>query len=507
MKSKATKLLHILLGPLVGLLVYWIFPEVDARDFIPESYKGTLPSSVLESNIMAKTAAVAVWMAYWWVMEAVKIYFTALLPLILFPLFGIVPMSEVAPLFMKDVVFLFIGGFLLAFGLERWNLHKRIALKLILTAGGTPARILFGFMFASYFLSMWIMNTATVAMLLPAVIAVIDQLNKASNEESKLGTPFLLGLAFAASIGGMATLIGTAPNLIFMDFFNSHYPDVQEITFGNWFSFAMPLSFVLFLLAFSVLRLLYRKVFNSETVDMRFCEEEYVSLGKMGYEEKVISVLFVFTVLLWFTMKDVKLGGFILPGWSSLFPEPSYIKESTVAMFAAAVFYLFPAKNKPGGLILWEDIQKVPIGIIFLFGGGFALAKAFEGSGLSSWLAGYLEFVSELPPFATILVLCLFMTFLTELTSNTASTLLVLPILFSFAAGIDCHPLQIFIPVTISASCAFMLPVATPPNTIVFGSERLSIHEMMRAGIWLNVSCALIVSAAAFTIIGWAYGV
>lgn len=480
------KNIFLLLGPFLGLAVYFIFPET-----------GTI----------AKVAAIGTWMATWWITEAVKIYFTALLPLFLFPLFGVLPMTEVAPLFTKDIIFLFVGGFFIAFGMERWNLHKRIALRLILAVGATPSRILFGFMLASYLLSMWIMNTATVTMMLPAVLAVVQQIEEngnGGNGGSRLATPFLLGLAYASSIGGMATLIGTAPNLIFMDFFNERYAEPQ-INFANWFAMAAPLSVVLFAVCYMLLRYTYRKSFKEEEISLQYCESQYAALGKMGYEEKVVSVVFSITVLLWFFMKDINFGSVTMPGWSRLLPEASFVKESTVAMLMAGVLYLYPAKSEKGGIIRWEEIQRLPLGIIFLFGGGFALAKGFEVSGLSEWLAGRMQELGKLPPFVMVLLLCLFMTFLTELTSNTASTLLVLPIIFSFVAGLSAKPIQIFIPVVLSASCAFMLPVATPPNTIVFSSERLLTQDMARTGIWLNFVAATLIAVAAFSLVSWAY--
>lgn len=478
------KNIYLLLGPALAVLVYFIFPE---------------------SGPMAKVAAVGTWMASWWITEAVKIYFTALLPLFLFPMFGILPMTEVAPLFTKDIIFLFMGGFFIAFGMERWNLHKRIALKLILMVGASPSRILLGFMLASYLLSMWIMNTATVTMLLPAVIAVVHQLDEnRTNGNTKLGTPLLLGLAFASSIGGMATLIGTAPNLIFMDFFNERYTDIQ-INFANWFAMAAPITVALFIACYLILRYRYRKTFREEEISMAFCRDQYQALGRMRYEERVVSIVFLATVVMWFTMKDIDFGAFTMSGWTNLFPDPAYVKESTVAMLMAAVLYLYPAREKRGGLITWEDIQRLPLGIIFLFGGGFALAKGFEVTGLSEWLAGNLKGLSTMNAAIMILILCLFMTFLTELTSNTASTLLILPVIFAFVGHLGSEPIQIFIPIVLSASCAFMLPVATPPNTIVFGSEMLTVRSMARTGIWLNLIAAVLITLAALTLVPFVY--
>jgi sodium-dependent dicarboxylate transporter 2/3/5 len=471
-------------GPVVGLVVFAVFPEPGA---------------------IAQVAGIAAWMAFWWLTEAIKIYITALIPLVVFPLLGIMQMKEVAPLFMKDIIFLFIGGFLIAYGLERWNLHRRIALKIVLLTGSTPRRMLLGFMLSSYVLSMWIMNTATVTMLLPAVLAVVQQIEERIGKPTELVVPFLLGLAFASSIGGMATLVGTAPNLVFADFFNERYTHL-EITFATWFKFGLPISAVLFVICYATIRVVYRKVFTGEALPIDYCRDQYAALGKMKYEEVVVLVLFLLTIFLWFFMKDIDLGVLVIPGWTSLpflAEHAAYIKESTVAMGIACVLYLWPARRSSGGLIRWSDVQRLPIGVVFLFGGGFALAKGFEVSGLSEWLGSGLSAAGALPPFLIVLIICLFMTFLTELTSNTASTQLMLPIMLAFTGTLVMAPELIYIPMVMSASCAFMLPVATPPNTIVFGSDRLTVPDMMRVGIWLNVIGAVVITIAAFTVLRW----
>ncbi|MEK6649999.1 MAG: SLC13 family permease, partial [Bacteroidota bacterium] len=293
----------VLAGPLLGILAYAIFPG---------------------SGSIALVAGVAVWMAIWWMTEAVNIYFTALLPLMLFPLLGIASMTTVAPQYTKEIIFLFIGGFLIAFGLERWNLHKRIALRLILLVGATPTGILTGFVLASYLLSMWISNTATVTMLLPALMAVISQLDdQRGGQPSALAPPLLLGLAYGASIGGMATIVGTPPNLIFMSFFNERFGDPQ-ITFANWMAFGVPLSLLLLVVCLLVLRLLFQRAFRGAHIDIEYCRREYHQLGRFTYQEKAVSVVFGVTVLLWFFMKDLSFGVFTIPGWTSFPPFSAY---------------------------------------------------------------------------------------------------------------------------------------------------------------------------------------
>jgi solute carrier family 13 (sodium-dependent dicarboxylate transporter), member 2/3/5 len=443
--------------------------------------------------LISKMTGVAVWMAVWWILEAVPIYFTALIPLSLYPLLGIMDMKKVAPMYTNEIIFLFIGGFLMAFAFEKSNLHKRIAFGILLSIGSTLPRILFGIMLASFLLSMWISNIATTMMLLPAVLAIIQQLITTKLSQEKLATPLLLGLAYSSSIGGTATLIGTAPNLIFAGFYNSTYTDLPPVTFSKWIMFGLPLASVFFIAAFFVLKRMYLKPFKNLTPDLTGCRNEFEKLGPLSSDEKAIMVLFGTTVLLWFFRADIVLDAFTLPGWSRLMPEPGFISDSTVAIFMASILLLYPSK-KGNSLLTWNEVQKLPIGIIFLFGGGFALAGGITESGLSLWLANHLTGLNVLPPLLLIMALAAFMTFFTELTSNTASTYLVLPLIAAIGAGSGLHPAILMVPVVFSASFAFMLPVATPPNTVVFAAEQIKIKSMVRTGIWLNLIGIILVT-------------
>ncbi len=415
-------------------------------------------------------------------------------------------MKDLAPAYMPEIIFFFVGGFLLAFTLEKWNLHKKIAFKLLLLMGESPRKILFGFMFTSYFLSMWILNTAVVMMLLPAALAVIGQVNS-STRKKNLSTPILLGIAYSASIGGTATLIGTAPNLYFMDFFNENFVDLQPITFANWFMVGLPASLVFFVTAFFFLSKKYFKSDFRMNIDVDFIRESYNKLGALNFEQKIVASVFTFTVALWFTAKDLNIGNFHFTGWTHLFPQPSYIKESTIAMLAAFVLYVLPSKNTTGHLLDWNAAKKIPIGVIFLFGGGFAIAKVIGITGLSNWLGESLSFVSNYPPFLVVIILALFMTFFTELTSNTASTVLMLPILFALSSNIDANPLLIMMPVIMSASFAFMLPVATPPNTIVYATEKITVKDMAKTGLILNLIGVAISTFFVLVWAKWIYGI
>ncbi len=445
-----------------------------------------------------KMSAIVVWMAIWWITEAVPIPVTSIIPVFLFPFLGIMDTKSVAVLYMNDVIFLFIGGFIIAFAMERWNLHKRIALKILLSLKGTPTRILFGFMFVSYFLSMWISNTATVLMLLPAVLAIILQVEQfLESGKDEVATGFLLGLAYAASIGGTATLVGTPPNLIFMNFYQNTFPDETIISFGKWFLFGVPVSFVFLIIAHYVLKKIYMKHVTDTNISMASCQKAYDDLGKFSYEEKVVGIIFMLTAFLWLFRLDIDIGICTIPGWSNLFIQKEFLRDSTVAVVMAVLLFLIPSRQKKNDMIMnWNEVKRLPFGIILLFGGGFALAKGFEISGLSDILASNLSSLNILPEVLIILGLCTFMTFFTEFTSNTASIQLMLPVIFALTKSIDVHPLLFMIPITFSASFAFMLPIATPPNTIIFGSDRIKIKDMARTGVILNIIGVILITLA-----------
>jgi sodium-dependent dicarboxylate transporter 2/3/5 len=416
-------------------------------------------------------------------------------------------MSEVATWYMHQIIFLFIGGFFLAYALEKWGLHKRIAMWVISKVGHTPGRLLLGIMLASYLLSMFILNTATTTLLIPAVLAVLEEIRQFQKSDNrKLAVALLLGLAFASSIGGTATVIGTAPNTFFMGFFNENYAGDTPITFANWMLFGLPTSLLLFGACYGIIRLLHLKDYPHAEIPTDYFHTQLSKMGKITFEEKVIGYLFLFTVCLWFFMKDIELGSFTLPGWTNLLPQPEYIKESTVAMIMAIGLFMIPSKNQPKERILeWKDVTKLPMGVIYLFGGGFALANGIGVSGLGEWMATSLQSLSFLPQGLLILCLILFMIFFTEVTSNTSSTILLLPLLGALAIEIGAHPMLVCLPVTIAASCAFMLPAATPPNTIVFGSNLISIRDMSRTGLWINLVAIFIIWLMVMTLGSWVF--
>lgn len=443
------------------------------------------PSDPMPTRMLA----IVVWMALWWIFEAVPVPVTALLPVVLYPLTGIMSTRVIAPFYMNDVIFLFIGGFLLAIAMEKWDLHRRIALLIISRVGSNPAGITLSFMLAAYFLSMWISNTATIMMLLPTVLAVIKKIADETSDSHKTTVALLLATAYSSSIGGTATLIGTPPNLIFLSIYERYFPEGTTVTFANWFFFSFPLSVILLVSAFFVIKFLFlRKIEFNSTLDKSFFQSELKKLGSISFEEKAVLLTFVTTAFLWFFRSDIEVGLLTIPGWSNLLSFPENITDGTVAVFMATILFLISSKKDSGDNILsGGDLKKIPYGVILLFGGGFALAEGFGKTGLSDWMALQATSLDSLPPILMVLLISLFINFMTEITSNTAASQIFLPVLVVVSQSLGINPLLVMIPVTICASYAFMLPVATPANIIVFGSGKIKVKEMVKTGFILNI--------------------
>jgi sodium-dependent dicarboxylate transporter 2/3/5 len=452
---------------------------------------------------IGKVAAVAVLMAIWWITEAVPLAATSLVPLIFFPLMGVLSGSEISGSYINSVIFLFMGGFMLAIAMENWGLHKRIALKIISIFGGTANSILLGFMFSAAFLSMWISNTATAVMMLPIALAVITKIeNEFGKDETKnFSKSILLGIAYSCSIGGISTLIGTPPTLALVRIHKIAFPDAPQISFGDWMLMAFPITIILLILTSILLTKIVFKSNNKIKVAKEFIANEYKALGKFSHPEKVIAAVFSITSLLWIFRTDLNLGFIKVSGWSSIFSVPDYIDDGTIAITMAFLLFLFPSKDEKQKTILSSNVfEQVPWGIILLFGGGFALATAFSSSGLSQFIGNNLRGLSDVPIFVLILIICFIMNFLTELTSNTATTQMILPILASVSVAIGINPLLLMIAATMSASMAFMMPVGTPPNTIVFASKRLRISDMAKTGFALNIISVILITLLVYFI-------
>jgi len=443
------------------------------------------------------TLAIAVLMAIWWITEIIPLAVTALLPVVLFPVLGVMNGKDVSSAYFNHVIFLFIGGFIVALAMQKWNLHKRIALKILMLTGSSPARILLGFMTATAFLSMWISNTATAMMMVPILLSIIAKLEEFVEKKdlNRYTTGVLLGVAYSASIGGIATLVGTPPNLSFARIFQIMFPTAPDISFSDWFIFAIPISISMFVLVWLYLYFVFKPRTSWKSLKTIDFKQQYKSLGKTSFEEKIVLIDFILLAILWLTRTGISFGSIDIPGWSDLFKNPQYLNDGTVAIAMAVILFLVPSKeNRNKRIMDWKTARNIPWGIVLLFGGGFALASGFKDSGLSMWFGEEMIGVAQFHPLLMILFIGLGMTFLTELTSNTATTEMLLPILAGLSVSINVHPLLLMLPATISASMAFMLPVATPPNAIVFGSKRLKVIEMAKTGFILNIIGAIVIT-------------
>jgi sodium-dependent dicarboxylate transporter 2/3/5 len=425
-------------------------------------------------------AAVTLLMATWWISEALPIAATALLPIVLFPLLGIMPTAQTTAAYANPMIYLFLGGFLIAMAMQKWALHRRIALHTIQLVGTSPRRIILGFMLATAFLSMWISNTATTMMLLPIGLAVIAHRPK-GDDEGNFATALMLAIAYAASIGGVATLIGTPPNAILAGVLREQ--SGITLGFAQWMLFALPLSLLMLLITWLYLtRIVYRGSNQVVASDRGLLREQLQGLGRMGYEERWVLLVFGLVALAWI------LRGLLDFTWLH------GVEDASIAIGGALLLFLLPASADKGGRLLdWHSAVQLPWEILLLFGGGFSLAAAFVQSGLTEWLVSQLGLLQAMPVWLLLLAVVLMIIFLTEVTSNTATATIVLPLMGALAAAMELAPTLLMIPAAIAASYAFMLPVATPPNAIVFGGGHVTIAQMARAGIWMNLIATLLI--------------
>ncbi len=504
--------------------------------------------------LVTRMAAVILLMAIWWITEAIPLSATALLPIVLFPLMGImrgrlvsasnqidfdtvsmhngldpsdldIVFPNVASQYMDWIILLFLGGFIIATAVEKWGLHKRIALNILKLIGGQPHRLILGFMVATGFLSMWLSNTSTALMMMPmgmSLILLYEELNREAvakgaildKRADNFPLTLLLGIAYSASIGGFATLIGTPPNGVLVTQMPQLFPEAPEITFASWMAFALPMSATYMIIAWVVLtRFVFPLPASTPFSGQDFIRNEIARLGVMSTEEKRVTAVFVSAALLWMTRKERLFGADIeVFGWSHYLdvfllslgsnPVGHMIDDGTVSIAMALLLFITPASKKAGGRLMhWEDAKKLPWGILLLFGGGLALAKGFTTSGLGAYIAGQLQvLLGDASPLVIVITTVGFITGLTEVTSNTATISLSLPIMASLSQAIQVHPLLLLIPTTLAASCAFMLPVSTPPNAIIFGSGRVPIMKMVIAGIWLDILSVLLLTGFVYTL-------
>ncbi|MCT1591168.1 SLC13 family permease [Kocuria palustris] len=487
--------LGLAVGLVLGILVYLVMP-------------GDVPQ---EARL---TAATAVLMAVWWMTEALPIPATALVPLIVFPTLGSTPLDDVGASYGKNVIFLFMGGFLLALAMQRWNLHRRMALLTVRLIGTRPPQMIAGFMIATGFLSMWVSNTATAVMMLPIGISVLLLVNKTSDAiddpvdadeeaaatpvKSNFGTALMLGIAYAASIGSLGTIIGTPPNTLLVGYMASEH-DVQ-IGFGQWMIVGVPLAVVLMAACWFLLtKVLFKPEIDEIPGGRKLIDDELAKLGTTSAGERRVLVIFVLAALAWVFVP-------LVTDWVGADTPP--ITDAGIAMTVGVLLFLLPAGAARGVRLLdWDSALKLPWGVLLLFGGGLALSAQFSSSGLTEWIGDVASGLGGLPVVLLVVLFAAGILFLTELTSNTATAATFLPVAGGIAMGMGMDPLLLAIPVALAATCAFMLPVATPPNAIAYGSGYVSIPQMIKGGIWLNLFGLVLNTAVTMTLAVWVFGI
>lgn len=434
----------------------------------------------------ARTAAVVLWVATWWLTEALPLPATSLLPLVLLPLTAVLPAAKASANYGNPIIFLFLGGFLIALALERSGLHRRIALGIIRVVGTSPARVVLGFMIATAFLSMWVSNTATVMLMLPTAMAVIRQLGELEERETGFGQALLLGIAYAASIGGMATLVGTPPNIVLAG-------AAQEllgltIGFASWMIIGVPLAVAGVAGSWWYLtRLAHQVPTEPAPGSAALIRNELSKLGDWTRAEMAMAGVFCLVAF-----------GWIAQPWL-LKPVLPAVNDTAIAIAGALLLFLIPSGQTERPFLLdWEAAERLPWGVLLLFGGGLAIAEAFETSGLAAWLGQLLGGLGALPGLVVLLGVVVLVIYLTEITSNTATATMFMPVMAALGAGVGLPPIVLMTGAALAASAAFMMPVATPPNAIVFGTGHLTIGQMARAGFWLNLGGIVVITAIGY---------
>ncbi|SMO77197.1 SLC13 family permease [Melghirimyces algeriensis] len=476
----------LLLGPTIFTLVYFCLSPAG----MPAQAQAVL--------------ACTLWIAVWWMTEAAPIPATSLLPVVIFPLTGALELDITTRSYGDEKIFLFMGGFMIALTMERWNLHKRMALNIISVIGTNTDRIILGAMIACGFLSMWISNTATSMMMIPIGMAIIYQVSDSLKKDKTIdtspgrfpfGTALMLGIAYSASIGGMATLIGTPPNAVFAATVEKYYG--VEISFASWMVFGLPVSTLLLVGAwFYLVKIAYPLKSKNIPGGKQMIENEKRALGPITVEERSVLIVFCLTALAWIS-RDFLL--------KPLIPE---INDTMIAIIAAVTFFIFPAPNYPGTFLLnWETAKKLPWGILILFGGGLAIASGFKESGLAQWMGEQLTLLHGVNFIFILAFITIMVTFLTEITSNTATSTMMYSIMASLAAAIHVHPYGLMVASGLAASCAFMLPVSTPPNAVVFGSGSVQIGDMAKSGIWMNLISILVILVSVYILLPAVWGI
>jgi sodium-dependent dicarboxylate transporter 2/3/5 len=438
-----------------------------------------------------RTTAATILIGVWWMSEAVHPAVTALIPLALFPFLRILTPQEVSAAYADHVIFLFMGGFLIALAMEKWNLHTRVALQILSRVGSSPRTVSLGMMGVTAIISMWVSNTATTMIMLPIVTAILKRADEQGYDtRNGFGTALMLMIAYGASIGGVGTPVGTPPNVIFLGAFAKLFPTAPSIPFSQWMLFGIPTVIILTVVTWAYLAfIMFPFPSTGWQTDRQFLHESLENLGPMSPQEKKVLIVAAATAMLWIFREDLPFGVVTLPGWTRLLPSPINIQDSTVAMAMALLLFFVPADRKSGTFLLdWETAERLPWGVLILLGGGLALAAGVEKSGLASWLGSQLSLVGNLSVLGGIFLVTLLTAWVTEFASNTATTTLLLPVLAATAQAMNIDPLLLMVPATFAASvCNFMLPSATGPNAIVFATGHVTIPQMVKAGIGLDL--------------------
>lgn len=455
------KTIHLIIGPLLFLTIYLI-------PFADLSLEGRA--------VLACTA----WVAYWWITEALELAVTSLLPIVIFPLSGALPLEKITSSYGHPFIYLFMGGFVLGLAIQKWDLHKRIAFNIIRLTGTSQKRVILGFLLATAFLSMWLSNTATTIMLLPIGVSVIGHFRNIQPFSKNL----MLAIAYGASIGGMATLIGSPPNIIFAGIVQNSLG--IEITFVGWMIFALPLSCVLLLLTWLYLtRYKVDKNINDEALAIE-------ELAPISTAEKRVLYVFIFVAFMWMTRSFI---------WVNYMPA---LDDTIIAIGGAILLFFIPSGRAVNERLMnWTVAKTLPWGVLLIFGAGLAISNGFAGTDLTVWIGQQLSGASILPPFLFVLLVIACINFLTEITSNTATASMMLPVLIALGNVLQLDVIGLLVGATLACSCAFMLPVATPPNAIVFSSGQVSLKDMMRTGFWLNILSIIVIYLFVQFASGW----
>jgi sodium-dependent dicarboxylate transporter 2/3/5 len=461
-----------------------------------------LPEPAGMSVAAKNAAAVVLLMTIWWITAAIPIYATAFLPLALFPLLKVLPAGETAVNYGHNYVLMMLAGFILAKAIETQNLHKRIALVLINAFGTSRKKIILSIMMATAFISMWIANVTAALLMLPISLAIIMKEETETSGRSSFSKALMLGVAYSATIGGVGTLIGSPTNLILLGVMEKLFPASPPITFFSWLKIGLPVMIILLPVTWYYLTKHFR-ISGNLSEDQTIIKDELKALGKMSQGEKGVMYVFLLAIFGWVFREGFVFGETVIPGWGTLLGLNEYVHDSTVAMVCALLLFILPA-DKDKRLMDWKSASQIPWGVVIIVGGGYAVAEGFKVTGLADWLGNSLVFINTLPSLIVLIIVLTFIMFFTEVNSNTATANIFLPILASLAVAGNTNPLLLMIPATIAASFSFMMPAGTGPNTVIFASERISIVDMAKCGLWLKfITLVLLTIILYFIVMPW----